>query len=162
MTSSAFTLAFTLALAACSITSSKSPQENPGLKLLQIDEAFLRFLFEHNSSGQQSHAAVYCIGIGKLGNLADPDNRLLRRLSDLRPSIVPASHCKYDIEVTSRASGRRSLIFNIESVKCRTDALCEVIGGYLEGNLSADGGTYIAERHNRTWIIHNPLTKWIS
>ena len=156
-------LASAIVLSGCSIAPSESPNKDPSpADRIRIEEAFFRLILRHNTSGAQGHTAMYCIGIGKLGSLTDPDSRLLMSLADIMPHVVPASYCKFHGDVTSKTTRKHSLIFNVESIVCNNSTSCTVVGGYLEGNLGAGGGTYIAERNNQIWTIHSTAISWIS
>src|SRR5689334_13010252 len=55
-----------------------------------IREAVFRYLFEHNASGQQKKAGVYCLS---LGEDADPSDEFMRRFAGHKPPVRKLSQC---------------------------------------------------------------------
>jgi hypothetical protein len=116
-----------------------------------IREAVFRHLFGNNASVLQGDAQVYCL---QLQGGADPGEALLRRFAAHRPPVVKASACRMDPArgVTELATGRRGLIFRVDSIR-RTGDEAIVEGGYTEAGLSASGNRYLVRRIAGRWQV---------
>ncbi len=116
-----------------------------------IREAVFRHLFRNNGSALQGDAQVYCL---QLHGDADPGEALLRRFAGHRPPVVKASACRLDPAkgVTEQTTGRRGLIFRIDSIR-RTGDEAIVEGGYFEAGLSASGNRYVVRRIAGRWQV---------
>lgn len=116
-----------------------------------IREAVFRHLFRNNASALQGAAQVYCL---RLEGDADPGEALLRRFANHRPPVVKASACRLDPDtgVTELATGRRGLVFRIDSIR-RTGDEAVVEGGYAEAGLSASGNRYVVRRVAGRWRV---------
>ena len=116
-----------------------------------IREAVFRHLFRNNASALQGDAQVYCL---QLHGDADPGEALLRRFAGHRPPVVKASACRLDPAkgVTEQTTGRRGLIFRIDSIRRTGDeAIAE--GGYFEAGLSASANRYVVRRIAGRWQV---------
>jgi hypothetical protein len=116
-----------------------------------IREAVFRHLFRNNASALQGDAQVYCL---QLQGDADPGEALLHRFAAHRPPVVKASACRMDPDqgVTELATGRRGLIFRVDSIR-RTGDEAIVEGGYSEAGLSASGNRYVVRRIAGRWQV---------
>lgn len=130
-----------------------APQADAGGQDVEDDirEAVFRHLFGHNASALQGDAQVYCL---QLQGDADPGEALLRRFTAHRPPVVKVSACRMDPArgVTERATGRRGLIFRIDSIRRSGDEAI-VEGGYSEAGLSASGNRYVVRRIAGRWQV---------
>jgi hypothetical protein len=128
-----------------------------------LREAVFRHLFDHNASGQQKNAKVFCLQIeGK----QDPSPELLRRFDGNEPRVTKASLCTF-----KRGSGRGAvqdetgapgLIFRVDSIQHPTADTAVVEGGYFEAGLSASGNVYELVKDGTRWIVKKDTMRWIS
>jgi hypothetical protein len=86
----------------------------------------------------------------------------MQKFNTMVPKVKPVSACKFDESVTEIASGKAGLIFYVGPVDCAGGTSCKIESGYLEGNLSASGNSYKAERREGKWIITEDQMNWIS
>lgn len=128
-----------------------------------VREAVFRHLFDHNASGQQKAAKVYCLEIeGKL----DPSPELLRRFAGNQPPVKKASLCSFK-GGTGRGgvedeTGAKGLIFRIDTIQHASADTATVEGGYFEAGLSASGNIYELVKEGDLWIVKQDTMKWIS
>ena len=128
-----------------------------------IREAVFRHLFDHNASGQQRAAKVFCLQIeGK----ADPSPELLRRFEGNEPRVKKASRCSFShgpagggVQDETGASG---LIFRVDSIQHTGPDAAVVEGGYFEAGLSASGNLYELARESGRWVVKKDTMQWIS
>jgi hypothetical protein len=128
-----------------------------------IREAVFRHLFEHNASGQQRAAKVYCLQIeGK----ADPSPELLLRFEGNKPPVKRASLCTFSHGSARGAvqdeTGAPGLIFRVDSIQRTGPDSAVVEGGYFEAGLSASGNIYELARESGRWIVTKDTMRWIS
>lgn len=128
-----------------------------------VREAVFRHLFDHNASGQQNAAKVFCLQIeGK----RDPPPELLRRFEGNRPPVKKASLCSFNPGHgrggVEDETGAKGLIFRIDSIDHPTEDTATVEGGYFEAGLSASGNIYELVREGDRWIVKQDTMKWIS
>ncbi len=142
--------------------------QNP-LSNVALLEATFRHMFTDNASGGQSAVAAFCISVGKSGQemavnpILDPSPELLSRLADVRPNVLPGSGCAWtDVAIVEKKSRKHALLFAITEILCSSASKCEVKGGYLEGNLSSSGNTYVVERNKDVWKVTGNTMHWIS
>lgn len=133
-----------------------------------LREVVLRHLFQHNASGQQGSAGIYCIAVE---GQADPSPALLARFSRHSPRVLPASACSADVggvEEAAPAGGRgrgsvaRGLLFRINRIQRIGPDRANVDGGYYEGGLSASGNSYVVVREGGRWFVKSERMNWIS
>jgi len=76
-----------------------------------IREAVFRYQFDHNASGQQKKASVYCLSVGN--GQTDPSDDLMKRFANHKPPVRKASECQVDPYkgVTDKRTGTPGLIF---------------------------------------------------
>ena len=128
-----------------------------------VREAVFRHLFEHNASGLQGAAKVFCL---QIEGQADPSPALLRRFEGNEPRVKKASLC------TSRngsgrgrvqdETGAPGLIFRVDSIKRTGPDTAVVEGGYFEAGLSASGNIYELARESGRWVVKKDTMQWIS
>ena len=118
-----------------------------------IREAVFRYEFEHNASGLQKRAYVFCISVGYPE--ADPTTELLKRFHGNKPPVLKASACGYknEIQVVEIRTGKPSLIFTAGDVRMLSSNIAQVTGGYFEGNVSSSGNTYRVENKVGKWVV---------
>jgi len=145
-----------------------SPAQRPSLVDPEIIEAMLRYQFAHNASGVQGSASVYCIGFGSGSanspKYQDPPPKFLARFTDVTPKVKAYSQCSRAAgnSVVDKTSGKRGLVFKIDSVKCASASECEVEGGYYEANESSSGNTYYLQKRAGKWVVVKDVMHWIS
>ena len=128
-----------------------------------IREAVFRHLFEHNASGQQKAARVFCL---QLEGKRDPSPELLRRFEGHEPPVKKASLCAFK-QGSARSgvqdeTGAPGLIFRIDTIQRTGPDAAVVEGGYFEAGLSASGNVYELAREGGRWIVKNDTMRWIS
>jgi hypothetical protein len=128
-----------------------------------LREAVLRHLFEHNASGQQRSARVFCL---QIEGRSDPSPELLRRFDGNDPPVKRGSLCTYPrgsarggVEDETGAPG---LIFRIDSIEHTGPDSAVVEGGYFEAGLSASGNIYDVARESGRWVVKRDTMQWIS
>ncbi len=128
-----------------------------------IREAVFRHLFEHNASGQQKAARVFCL---QLEGKSDPSPELLRRFDGNEPPVKKASLCTFKRGSAKSGvqdeTGAPGLIFRIDTIQHTGPAAAVVTGGYFEAGLSASGNVYELAREGGRWIVKNDTMRWIS
>ena len=127
----------------------------PGVDL-DLLEATFRYQFTHNESGNNGHAALFCIGYGEdlLPGDNQPSPEMLRRLSDVTPHVGAIWQCKdRGRGLKSKESGELAMQFTLGEVTCMTADRCEVHGGYYEASQSASGHIYLLEKHDGRWSV---------
>jgi len=128
-----------------------------------LREAVFRHLFDHNASGQQKTAKVFCLQIEEN---QDPSPELLRRFEGNEPRVKKASLC------TSKPgharggvvdeTGAPGLIFRVDTIQHPDENTAVVEGGYFEAGLSASGNVYELAREGNQWIVKKDTMRWIS
>jgi hypothetical protein len=130
------TLGLAALVSGCTPNLSKADEE------LQIQQAVLRYQFEHNASANRS--AIFCIAISGGNTDVDAPAKLLEGLNDATHKAVRSSDCNGNEGngVIERSSGKPALMLNVGQVKWLAPDDVEVDGGYYEASLSASGNTY--------------------
>jgi hypothetical protein len=128
-----------------------------------IREAVFRHLFNHNASGQQRAAKVYCLQIeGK----QDPSPELLRRFEGNEPRVKKASLCTFQHGAARGGvvddTGAPGLIFRIDTIQHPGADSAVVEGGYFEAGLSSSGNVYELVKDGDRWIVKKDTMRWIS
>ena len=143
-------------LSGCTPNPSKADQE------LQIQQAVLRYQFEHNASA--SRAAIFCIAISDGKTNVDAPAKLTQSLNDATHKVVKSSDCNQNEGhgVTERSSGKLALMLNLGQVKWLAPDEVEVDGGYYEASLSASGNTYRLKNVSGVWRVLKDDLNWIS
>jgi hypothetical protein len=136
---------------------------------IDLLEATFRHMFKKNASGGQSNVAAYCISIGKsksakpIDPALDAPAKLLSRLANESPKVLPGSSCIWnDVAVVEAKSKEPALLFSVTKIDCASASKCNVEGGYLEGNLSASGNSFVVERGSSGWTVTSDQMNWIS
>jgi hypothetical protein len=128
-----------------------------------IREAVFRHLFDHNASGLQKAAKVFCLQIE--GN-QDPSPELLRRFDGYAPRVKKASLCTFKPRHLTGGvvdeTGAPALIFRVDTIQHPGENAATVEGGYFEAGLSASGNVYELVREGNRWIVKKDTMKWIS
>ena len=129
-----------------------------------ILEAVYFYQFDHNASGQQRAAGVYCLALSLAGEKdKDPSPTLLGAFKDHTPPVKPVSQCKHSMAgVYDRETGNRGLIFYISQVDIISDTEATAAGGYYEGGLSSSGNTYHLTKAEGGWKVTADQMHWIS
>lgn len=125
-----------------------------------IYEAVFRHQFDHNASGQQKNANVYCLSVGEAN--VDPTSELVERFAGNIPPVRKASECAVKGGVADRRSGKQGLMFRVTNIIWMSSRVVMVSGGYYEGVLSASGNTYTVEQLNGKWVVTKDHIGWIS
>ncbi len=148
-------LVFACLAAGCTpIPSARLPQED------DIREAVFRYQFEHNASGQQKQAAVYCLSIGEN---ADPSDEFMRRFAEYKTPVRKRSECDVGrLGVVDKNTHKRGLVFRVDSMNWISGTEVEARGGYFEGGLSASGNTYTVRKRLGKWGVTEDKMNWIS
>jgi hypothetical protein len=128
-----------------------------------VREAVFRHLFDHNASGMQKNAKVFCLQIeGK----QDPSSELLRRFDGNEPRVKQASLCAFKPGHARGGvvdeTGAPGLIFRVDTIQHTGENAATVEGGYFEAGLSASGNVYELVREGNQWIVKKDTMKWIS
>ena len=106
---------------------------------LDLFEAFFRYKFENNYSGQKKGADAYFLQIEN----KDPSPKFLGRFKKHSPPVKKGSEFVMG----------KGLLFRIDSYKQVDKNSVEIRGGYEEGNLSASWATYLWVRKNGKWAL---------
>jgi hypothetical protein len=128
-----------------------------------IREAVFRHLFEHNASGQQRAAKVFCL---QAEEKRDPSPELLRRFEGNEPRVKKASLCTFahgrGRGGVQDETGAPGLIFRVDSIQRTGPDSAVVEGGYFEAGLSASGNVYELARESGRWVVKKDTMRWIS
>jgi hypothetical protein len=128
-----------------------------------LREAVFRHLFDHNASGQQRTAQVFCL---QVENARDPSEELLKRFGAHTPPVKPASRCTVKRGTAwggvQDDTGARGLIFRVDSIRRTGPETAEIEGGYFEAGLSASGNVYELVKEGRRWVVKTDTMQWIS
>ena len=143
-----------------------APVMPPRIEVVNDDdvrEAVFRHLFDHNASGQQKNAKVYCLQIeGKL----DPSPGLLRRFEGNQPPVKKASLCSFKGGPgrggVEDETGAKGLIFRVDTIQHPSADTALVEGGYFEAGLSASGNVFELVKEGDRWIVKQDTMRWIS
>ena len=128
-----------------------------------VREAVFRYIFDHNASGQQKAAQVYCLQIeGQL----DPSPELLSRFVGNQPPVKKASLCAFKPGHGKGGvqddAGTKGLIFRVDSIQHPGPDTALVEGGYFEAGLSASGNVYELVKEGDRWVVKQDTMMWIS
>ena len=98
-----FVGAIWILVAACNGTAglSRASQED------QIREAVFRYQFQHNQSGIQDQARVYCLTSGSWNEDDDPSDEFMTRFQGHVPPVKKGSQCSFDYERRGQGPGNR-------------------------------------------------------
>jgi hypothetical protein len=115
---------------------------------LSIREAVIRFQIKSWDLAANS----YCVSL----NNKDPDGEFLRRFYPL--PVKGASACRKRTGPGAQMSvadktGKRSVIFDIGSIRWLGETDADVDGGYLCGSLCMAAGTYHVVREEGRWVV---------
>lgn len=128
-----------------------------------LREVVFRHLFDHNASGQQKKAQVYCL---QIENKRDPSAELLRRFVNHEPRLKQAALCTFKRGAEGGGvqddTGARGLIFRVDSIRRTGPDTAVLEGGYFETGLSASGNVYELAKEGRRWVVKKDTMKWIS
>ena len=137
-----------------------APTPVPADPVADVQEAVFLQHFANNLSGLQQGAAAYCIG---LEDQRDPDPAFLRRFSGHQPPVKKRSDCVFEVSgVREIATGRRALIFDVDSVTLLGENDAEATGAYYEAGLSAGGSRFRLARRNGRWEVTDQQLTFIS
>jgi hypothetical protein len=126
-----------------------------------IREAVFRYQFQHNASGQQKQAGVYCLSVGEK---TDPSDELIKRFAENKPPVHKISECTvgpFDGVVDQRTH-TRGLVFRVGAITWISETEVEATGGYYEGGLSSSGNTYTVRKRLGKWTVTKDKMNWIS
>jgi hypothetical protein len=123
-------------------------------------EAVLRHMFKTAEPALINTATIFCVGV----NQRDASPALLTRLKDIRPTVLPDSHCHWvDGRALEIQTGKPATIFFARGQSCkRRRTRCFVSAGYAAGNMGGLGGTYHMEKRGGKWIVTGMVEMWIS
>lgn len=128
-----------------------------------VREAVFRHLFNHNASGQQSAAKVYCL---QMEGQIDPSPELLLRFEGNQPPVKKASLCTarrgQERGPVLDETGAKGLIFRIDTIEHPSPDTATVVGGYFESGLSASGNRYELVKEGDRWVVKQDTMEWIS
>ncbi len=127
-----------------------------------IREAVFRYQFDHNASGQQKRATVYCLSVGE--KHTDPSDEFMKRFADHKPPVRKVSACQTDPYkgVIDKRTGTPGLVFRVTGIRWISDNEVEASGGYYEAGLSSSGNTYAGTKQHGTWKVSSDKMNWIS
>jgi hypothetical protein len=126
-----------------------------------IREAVFRYQFEHNASGQQKRASVYCLSIREN---TDPSDELIERFAVSDPPVRKISECSVSPfgGVVDQRTHKLGLVFRVGSIQWISATEVEAGGGYYEAGLSASGNTYSVKKRLFKWRVAADKMNWIS
>jgi hypothetical protein len=126
-----------------------------------IREAVFRYQFEHNASGQQKRAEVYCLSIGEN---TDPSDEFIRRFAESKSPVRKISECYVGpfVGVVDKRTQRLGLVLRVGGIQWISATEVEASGGYYEAGLSASGDTYSVSNRFFKWRVTEDHMKWIS
>ncbi|HYV20991.1 MAG TPA: hypothetical protein VFC25_18400 [Verrucomicrobiae bacterium] len=126
-----------------------------------VREAVFRYMFEHNASVMQNNAPIVFL---KVEGEQDPSPAFLERFAKQWPPVEPGSSASVSpwTGATDKKTGKRGLIFRVESLRWISDSEAEVVGGYYEGGLSASGNVYRVKSEGGKWVVKSEEMMWIS
>ena len=152
--------AFGLLLFAC-VTTGCTPTGSARLhEEDDIREAVFRYQFEHNASGQQKRAGVYCLSIGEN---TDPSDEFIKRFAESKPPVRKISECNVGLDgVVDKSTHKLGLEFRVGRVNWISATEVGARGGYYEGGLSASGNTYSVRKRLFRWSVTEDEMNWIS
>lgn len=123
--------------------------------ILNVSEAFFRYIFKNNAAGLQGESAkAYFLRIeGK-----DPSPKLLTRFKRHSPPVKKGSEFVHEIGVidegerVSISERSNGILFRIDSYKWYGNIVV-IRGGYYQGSLSASWATYTWIQIAGIWIL---------
>jgi hypothetical protein len=126
-----------------------------------VREAVFRYMFENNASLMQNNAPIIFLGVE---GGQDPSPEFLERFAKQWPPVEPRSSASVSAVTgaVDKKTGKRGLIFRIESLRWVSDSEAEVVGGYYEGGLSASGNVYRVKSEAGKWVVKSDEMMWIS
>jgi hypothetical protein len=134
---------------ACHLSSACARQSNGKSKSADVFEAVVRYQIK----SWELTANSYCISI----EAKDATKEFLKRFDPL--PVDPASNCRKQtkekavVVVTNKRNGKRSVIFNVESVRWISENEAEVAGGYFCGSFCSASGIYHLSRKGDVWVV---------
>jgi hypothetical protein len=133
---------------------------------MSVEEAVLRFQFEHNGSVHQNRAAVYFLALGNPedGTAKDPAEDFLARFVGVRPRVAKFSEAVrrdrgWILDNKTKGVG---IIFFVHSVRIIGRDIAEAKGGYQEAELSSSGTTFRLRLGSRGWRVVDAKMDWIA
>ena len=150
------TFGFAILASGCTPNLNKADEET------QIQQAVLRYQFEHNAAARKYN--IFCIAIGDRETSLDAPTQLIDGLNDAGHKVIKFSACNAnDGEgVTERVSGNPALMLSVAQVKWLASDEVLVDGGYYEASLSASGNTYHLKKIEGMWRVVKDEMNWIS
>jgi hypothetical protein len=150
------------AMVALAITSGCAGKQSPASRDDDLREAIFRYQFQHNHSGIQQQAAVYCLSVSE--KATDPTDAFTKRFEGNTPPVKKVSECSASADkgVSDKATGGHGLIFRIGAITWRSSTEATAQGGYYEGGVSASGNVYQVRRQGSAWIVTEDKQLWIS
>ncbi len=123
---------------------------------LAIEEAAIRYQFDHNRSGQRDKAQVFCL-VKRVGDevRSDPVPTLMQRFAADRRLIRPRSQCeiKSDSTVADHATGVQGLVISIGAINWLSKSEATISGGYYEASESGSGNLYHLHKVDGKWLV---------
>jgi hypothetical protein len=150
------------ALGLAALVSACTPNLSKADETLQIQQAVLRYQFEHNAAAKKY--AIFCIAISKGETVSDAPAKLIQSLNDAAHKVVKSSDCNAHMDngVTERSSGKPALMLNVGQVNWLAKDEAVVEGGYYEAGLSSSGNTYHLKMVSGVWRVVQNQLNWIS
>jgi hypothetical protein len=128
-----------------------------------IREVVFRYLFDHNASGQQRNALIFCLSLS-FDEHVDPSDEFMKRFDSHNPPVRKISDCAEHpfAGVTDKRTGKRALLLRVTTIQWISEVEGEVGGGYYEGPLNASGNTFRVVRSRGQWKVVGDKLNWIS
>ena len=131
--------------------------EIPDPEIHDLFEAFFRYKFENNYSGQKQNADAYFLEIEG----QDPSPEFLARFEGHSPPVKKGS----EFVASSEFVEGNGILFRIDSYKRRGwihKNSVVISGGYSEADLSASWGSYLWVRKDGEWTLKSVGDKAIA
>jgi hypothetical protein len=150
------------AMVALAITSGCAAKQPVASVDDDVREAIFRYQFQHNHSGIQQQAAVYCLSVSE--KTTDPTDTFTKRFEGNTPPVKKVSECSASADkgVSDKATGGHGLIFRIGTITLHGTTEATAEGGYYEGGDSASGNVYQVRRQGSEWVVTEEKGLWIS
>ncbi|MCX5466348.1 hypothetical protein [Acinetobacter nematophilus] len=115
-----------------------------------IELSFYHYLSNKNSS---NYVGAYCVGYKDGQNVTNPQQEILKKLTQSNPNIVPVSECTVANDVRLKKDDSKATLLFINSLNCDDQQQCTIQGGYYLGNLGSQTSTYKAVKVDQKWFF---------
>lgn len=121
---------------------------------IQVLTTLYEYQFNHNVSGLQQGAGVYCLSQSFLGGSnSNPPEIVLEKFKSHQPRVKMISDCNNSASgVIDEKTGKRGLIFFVMRITISGNT-AKAIGGYYEGGLSSSLNTYLLQKRKGLWEV---------